>query len=110
MVFPCLCNMVGGCAGSKREPEERAMVKNVDADDSDVEAPSDSDDRYDVLTIFKKSKHVKLSTIWNCFVNHRGRDLQDFLSVCSFVGRNFVLEVCFFCSQQLITECPVHIW
>ena len=37
------------CAGSKRDTEERSerpTIKNVDADDSDVEAPSDSDERY----------------------------------------------------------------
>ena len=40
------------CAGSKRDTEERSerpTIKNVDADDSDVEAPSDSDERYVVL-------------------------------------------------------------
>ncbi len=32
-------------AGSKRDADERMPVKNIDADDSDAEAKSDSDER-----------------------------------------------------------------
>lgn len=38
-------NVDAMCLGSKRDPEDRIIPRNVDADDSDVEIKSD-DDRF----------------------------------------------------------------